>query len=138
MENNQLVVSDRTDNRRSDGTFAPGNCANPNGGKGKQKWQPYGKRVTYWLEKLSASELRAMAKDKKRMGDLSLIDSICIRHILNTLAGEDIRQERKDMLDRIEGQPKQIIQEVHEEETDDAFGGIDDAANTYLNVTKSI
>ena len=98
------------DIRNPNGTFGANNCANPKGANGHKKgWQRYGTRAKYWLEKLTAQELRDLATDSERFGNLSSIDAIVIRHIVNTLAGEDIRNERKDLLDRIEGQPTQKV-----------------------------
>jgi hypothetical protein len=95
-------------NRNTDGTFAVGNCANPNGANGnKRGWQKYGVRIAGWLEKLSAEELKILVNTPSEYGKLSSIDAIAVRHIVNALTGDDIRQERKDMLDRIEGAPKQ-------------------------------
>ena len=97
--------------RNPDGTFvAGGPTPNPLGANGHKKgWQRYGTRAKYWLEKLTAHELRELVTDADKFGKLSSIDAIVVRHLVNTLVGDDIRQERKDLLDRIEGQPTQKI-----------------------------
>jgi hypothetical protein len=95
--------------RNSDGSFAKGFVANPEGKNGNRSWQPYEKRAKHWLEKLSSDELVALGSDPSAFGKLSSYDAIIVRHLLNCIASADMRLERKDLIDRIEGTPKQTV-----------------------------
>lgn len=96
--------------RNQDGTIAKGNTLNPLGCNGhKEGWQRYGTRAKHWLDKLTAQELRDLATDSLVFNKLSSLDAIIIRHLVNTLSGDDIRGERKELLDRIEGTPDRLV-----------------------------
>lgn len=99
-----------TTTRMSDGTFAKSSVNNPTGANGRTGWQPYEKRAKYWMDKLSVEELIALAQDPKEFGKLSSYDAIIVRHLVGCILGSDVRLERKDLIDRIEGTPKQTIE----------------------------
>jgi|ERR1700722_734775 hypothetical protein len=99
-----------TQARTSEGKFTKGFVANPEGNNGNRSWQPYEKRAKHWLEKLSADELIALVNDKVAFGRLSSYDAIIVRHLVNCFASADMRLERKDLVDRIEGTPKQTVE----------------------------
>jgi hypothetical protein len=98
-----------TEVRNPDGTFAAGNVSNPEGKNGHLPgWQRYGDRLQKWLN-MPVTELLALAGDEKRKAELSTIDAICVQHVANSIAGKNILPERKELIDRIEGTPKQTI-----------------------------
>lgn len=44
------------------------------------------------------------------MAKLSTIDAICVRHVVNSVAGATVLPERRELLDRIEGSPRQTVE----------------------------
>lgn len=109
--------------------IAPGEVINPEGKNGHTKhWQPYGIRAKHWLDKLTFAALRALSQDIDEMDKLSSYDAIIIRHLANTLSGDDIRQEREALLDRIEGKPKTTLE----------MGAIPGGAPIQVEVTRTV
>lgn len=86
--------------RDAKGRFLPGCSGNPNGAPGT--WQPYRLRLNKWLD-MSAEEFNKIANSPSEIKKLSMIDVVCVRHVANMVKGEDVRQERGQALDRIEG-----------------------------------
>lgn len=100
-------------NRDENGCLLPGHTANPDGNNGHNKgWQRYGTRIQKWLH-LNGDEVNEILNDKSRLGKLSTIDIICLKHIQGTMVGEKIKDERESLLDRIEGKPDTKINVRH-------------------------
>lgn len=98
---------DQQNQRDERGRLLAGSNCNPEGRNGHRKgWQPYSIRAQYWLDRLSAEELRQLANDKKAFGNLSSYDAIIVRHLVGCIAGKDVGFERDRLLDRIEGKAK--------------------------------
>jgi hypothetical protein len=95
--------------REKNGRFPKGFVANSKGNNGDRHWQPYAKRAQHWMEKLSADQLTELVSNPAKFGKLSSYDAIIVRQLLNCFASEDMRLERKDLIDRIEGTPKQTV-----------------------------
>ena len=98
--------------RDENGRLLPGAVINPEGNNGHNVgWQRYGLRVQKWLELPSAeiAKYADPATGEAEISKLSVIDAICVRHVLNTLAGKNVLKERHELLNRIEGKPKQTI-----------------------------
>jgi hypothetical protein len=96
--------------RNEDGTFAPGNKANPTGANGHLKgWMRYGDRLQMWLERNAEEIGTYFENDGAELKKLSTIDAVCCVHARNMLVGSDTRSEREAALDRIEGKPKQVV-----------------------------
>ena len=96
--------------RNPDGTYADGNVSNPTGKNGhKEGWQPYGIRSAYLLNKYSPEEIHEILTDAHKRKTVSTYDLIILKHIVNTLAGDDCRLEREQLIDRIEGKASQPI-----------------------------
>lgn len=106
----------RNPNLGPNGKFLPGNNANPNGSpKINEGWQRYGDRAKVLGEKYTADEIAAFAESKYLRSQLTYWDAMTIMHMARALdptltktkAGtDDLRGERKELLDRIEGQSK--------------------------------
>ena len=107
--------------RGPDGKFLPGFSGNPAGapqiaGKG---WQRYGDRLKHLLETYTPDQLIEFAESRYARSKLSSIDAIAAVHIGRSLEKEltatragtdDLRGERKELLDRIEGQTKALTE----------------------------
>jgi len=94
--------------RDESGRLLPGAVINPEGNNGHNVgWQRYGLRVQKWLELPSAeiAKYADPATGEAEISKLSVIDAICVRHVLNTLAGKNVLKERHELLNRIEGKP---------------------------------
>lgn len=105
-------------NRLPDGTFAPGNNANPAGGA-RKGWTPYKLRCQLLLEKYTTEELLAFARNDAELAKLSSIDAVAVVHLARSIdaklsmtesGSSDIRGERKELLDRIEGQSRASLE----------------------------
>jgi len=95
--------------RNPDGTWPRGQSGNPAGVNNRARgWQRYGERVQKWLD-MPIKDLLALATDEQAKSELSTIDAICVQHIANSVTGKQVLPERKELLDRIEGAPKQVI-----------------------------
>lgn len=102
--------------RSSSGQFLPGTSGNPAGPPSIMKgWQRYGDRLKFLSEKYSPDEILSFAESRYERSKLSSFDAIAIMHLARSLdpdltktkAGtDDLRGERKELLDRIEGQTK--------------------------------
>lgn len=96
--------------RLPNGQIAPGHITNPEGkNQYSGPYQPYGLRVRKWID-MPRDDLVELANDKRAMGKLSVIDSICVRQLVASLAGKDAHKERESLLDRIEGKPKGTLE----------------------------
>lgn len=98
-------------------------------------WQPYGRRLQKWLD-MPVAELLAMAQDEEGKKNLSTIDAICVQHVANALIGKMALPERREMLDRIEGTPKQTIE--HQGSSDQPLyptetKSVEDAGKAYMD-----
>ena len=109
------------DTRSPDGTFAPGHSGNPAGGGGNQKhWTPYANRIAQLMEKYTTQQILTMAEDKYALREMPHpMDASAILHIARTIdksltetasGSDDVRGERKELLDRVEGQSKSTTQ----------------------------
>jgi hypothetical protein len=107
----QERVAKRPPKRSKKGQLLPGNTANPTGSNGHHLigWQRYGHRVQKWLA-MPLAEVVALAQDEKAMAKLSTIDAICVRHVVNSVSGATVLPERRELLDRIEGSPRQTVE----------------------------
>lgn len=122
--------------RDNAGRFAKGASGNPKGA-GKQPYQYYGVRSQYWLEKLTLGQIKQIVADPGQLDNYSCWDAIVLKHIANTMSGPDQRAERKDLLDRIEGQPKQIIaHSMEQEEVPESNESLANAQNIYHQITR--
>lgn len=113
LKENQKVAAEQTaKKRRANSTsFKPNNKANPTGKNGHTTGlQPYSKRVAHYLEKYSALELVKMASDDKELDKLTSWDAIVVGNIAASIRGDDTRQEREALLNRLEGKPKERIE----------------------------
>lgn len=134
----QLQVIDT--NRKADGTFAPGNKANPTGENGHTKgWQRYGTRILKWLE-MPVGDIAALAQNEEELAKLSSIDAICVQHVANAMHGRNVLAERRELIDRIEGTPKQTIE--HQGSPDQPLypavtNTVEEAARAYQDALKS-
>lgn len=108
------------DGRRADGTFAPGNNANPTGKGGPMKgWQPIGQRYIVLGERYSRKEIVEMAENPDLARErLSFWDEFAIqrmaratdRKLTVTDSGADQSlKEAKEIIDRIEGTAVQTV-----------------------------
>lgn len=107
MESKEPEKKDRDEN----GRLLPGcTTQNPEGRNGHvEGYQPYGIRALKFLE-MTEDAIAALAADKVERGKLPYIDAVIIRHLAATIAdGKEARRERKDLLDRIEGQPVAVV-----------------------------
>lgn len=95
------------DGRNTDGTFATGNQIATGENGHKKGYQRYADRAIYLMEKYSAGELADLANNDDELRKLPVRDAQIIKHLVNTLAGDDVRLERESLLDRIEGKPKE-------------------------------
>ena len=95
--------------RRPDGTFAPGNNANPEGKNGHLAgWMRYGDRLQKWLA-LPGDEIAALVSNSEERMKLSSIDIACVRQAAAIIGGDAWLEALEKGLDRIEGKPKQTF-----------------------------
>lgn len=96
------------DGRNPDGSFAKGSNHNPTGNNGHLKgYQRYSDRALFLQEKYTTGEIIDIATDITKLRQLPVRDAQILKHLFNTLIGDDIRLEREALLDRIEGKPKE-------------------------------
>ena len=97
-----------------------GEVMNPTGKNGQMKgWQRYGARAKILVERYTADEIKEIVNDKQKFGSLSMIDAILIRHLAGCLAGDDVRGERMDLVDRMDGKPQQPVEHTQRTAYDD-------------------
>lgn len=109
----QTVISDIRPNQGLDGKFLPGNNANAAGSEGG--WQKPATRIAYLAERYSPDEISAFAESRYLRSKLPYWDSVYVMwmaraqdpELTRTKAGtDDLRGERKELLDRVHGQTK--------------------------------
>jgi hypothetical protein len=89
--------------------FKKGETTNPDGNNGHLKgYQRYADRAVFLQEKYTVGEIIDMVADAKKLRALPVRDAQIIKHLANTLMGDDMRLERESLLDRIEGKPKEL------------------------------
>lgn len=99
--------------RNPDGTFKPGNNVNPAGRPtALPTWQRHGDTAQMLMNMYTPDEIIAFAESKYERSKLTTPQAIAALHIARALdpeltkissGSDDVRQERKDLLDRIEG-----------------------------------
>lgn len=110
MEENQndTPIHPEDPNRRADGTFAPGNNANPEGGH-IRGWQPYAKRLQRFLE-MPLDELEEILSSPqfKKYSAIDRAAAFQAKRIADRHESDHIA-ERERGNDRIEGKSRQPL-----------------------------
>jgi len=89
------------------GQWKPGQVTNPNGHNGKLKgYQPFGKRILYWLENFDGYQIRALYLDKLRFYKLNPLDQQCVTSLYDTVHSLNRSEVHERFLTRMEGAPK--------------------------------
>lgn len=89
--------------------FKAGETSNPDGNNGHLKgYQRYADRAVYLQEQYTVGDIIDIVTDATKLRKLPVRDAQIMKHLANTLMGEDIRLERESLLDRIEGKPKEL------------------------------
>lgn len=100
-------MQSQEDQRDSGGKWKKGVSGNPAGfpagGYQSRTRLRYADRLQELREEYSTGDLLDLMADKKAFRKLSVRDAQIVRHLVNTLVGDDIRLEREQMLDRLEG-----------------------------------
>ena len=85
----------------ADGTFAPGNNANPTGKNGHlEGWQRYGDRLRKWLA-LPGDEIAELVSNGEKRNKLSSIDIACVRQAAAIIGGEQWLEALERGLDAV-------------------------------------
>ena len=72
-------------------------------------YQPYAVRARYLSNKYTIKEIKAIVTDPDKFGDLPHQDGMIMRHLANTVVGEEIGIERERLVDRIDGKATQPL-----------------------------
>lgn len=116
----EILPPSPKDGRNANGTFAPGNNANPTGKGGPTKgWQPIGQRYIVLGERYTKEEILQMAADEGlRQERVSFWDDFAIIRMARSVdpkltatdsGADQSLKEAKEIIDRIEGTAVQTV-----------------------------